>query len=480
MPKFDKLQTMTDFLSRYGYDTNYIYSSMPGVDPPSDWAVFTMRDRIVSWKLMKLIREQSGFIRSCLRWNDDGEVQVPLSDAEVSLTSAALRKFSAAVSAMSSRYALDGGKGDHETLLFRAVWDKTVLDFMLLWEESGYRYTATGHNLESLHRVPFEERAALLEQVVPDEGSEYNQSDWPAQWTVEFGLAVQEFLATLEGTCEMLAAVCGTSVVSVRTNGELAEMELSRLMGRYRLSAKAIDATHPTKVLLLPEDVYCAAYLAAAFDNLKITLEDEDPYSQQDLMMRRYFAVGELLYLSLDVMTSVNYGLSRLANIINAFIGGEYLPTLNHKPTGAYVHVRAFSPEVWPKVNRLHDLVRDLAGELRIELPREAGGPGTDGLALMQRKLRDLADGNSDSWGKTVDSSTEVPCAQCGRPLPDPKGLSEVWHRLRCPGQQTCLALAIGANRTMECAVCGKAINPQTDSYRVVNQLVRCDDDACE
>ena len=80
-------QTMTDFLARYEYDTSYMYSYNRYTDPPSDWALFTLKDSLVAWRSLRLLRSNMAMIRSCVRWSPDGQVEIPLTHAEVPLAS---------------------------------------------------------------------------------------------------------------------------------------------------------------------------------------------------------------------------------------------------------------------------------------------------------------------------------------------------------------------------------------------------------
>lgn len=372
MVRHTEAQTMTDFMARYGYDKSYISNYIQYTDPPWDRAIFALKDRLVAWRLLRLLRGKMSMIRSCVRWSPDGQVEVPLTYVEVPLVSSALRALSDQVSDLNTYHAFKGGKGDHLHLLCMVVQMKTIYPFMKVWEESGDRYRDSAHIFESLQGKSPVEQAELLSQIKPDEGSEYNQSDWPTQWTVEFPLALQEYLGALERACEMLEAVCGTDVTEVRTDGDMGETALSSLMASYDLDARRVDETHPSKTRLIPEDVYCAAYLASALDKLKFDLENGVSYEWHDATMRLFFGVGELLYLSLDVLTTANGGVSRLSNILNAFIGSVFLPTLSHdRDYGAYVYLRAFEGSFRTRLDRLHRLVRDIGGDLELDLPHE-------------------------------------------------------------------------------------------------------------
>ena len=125
--------------------------------------------------------------------------------------------------------------------------------------------------------------------------------------------------------------------------------------------------------------MYGAAYLASALDKLKSDLENGVPYAWHDATTRLFFGVGELLYLSLDVLTTANSGLSRLTNILNAFIGSVFLQMLSHDDYGAYVHLRYFAGSFRTRLDRLHRLVRDIGGDLELDLPHEESRIGTDG-----------------------------------------------------------------------------------------------------
>ena len=247
MVRFTEAQTMTDFMARYGYDTSYMYGYMRYTDPPSDWALFTLKDRLVAWQLLRLLRRNVAMIRNCVRWSQDGQVEVPLTHAEVPLASSALRVLSDQIYDLRGSHDVKGSKGEHVYLLFLAVKEKTTDRFVWDWEESGDRYRDSAHIFDSLKGKSPIEIAEILRDVKPDEGSEYNQSDWPTQWTVEFPLALQEHLGKLERACEMLEAVCGTDETEVRTDGDMGETALPSLMARYGLDARRVDETRPER-----------------------------------------------------------------------------------------------------------------------------------------------------------------------------------------------------------------------------------------
>lgn len=216
-------QNIIDFLESYGFDKRRINMYIQSSDAPSVSALFTKKDSLVALLLLRLLRSNMAMIRSCVRWSPDGQVQVPLTHAEIPLANSALSVlYDQIFKLRQSR----GHKEDHVDLLFWAVKDETIGRFMWVWEEPKGRYRDSAHILESLPGKSLVEQAEILRQLKPDEGSEYTQSDWPTQWTVEFPLALQEYLGRLERCCEMLEAVCGTDETEVRTDGDMGEASL--------------------------------------------------------------------------------------------------------------------------------------------------------------------------------------------------------------------------------------------------------------
>ena len=200
-------QSIIDFLESYGFDRSRIYKYIQSSDAPSDSALFTLKDGLVAWRLLGLLRRNMAMIRSCVRWGPDGQVEVPLIHAEVPLASSALSVLYDQIFKLRQSC---GRKEDHVDLLFWAVKEETIGKFMWVWEEPGDRYRDSAHIFESLPGKSLAEQWEILSRIEPDEGSEYTQSDWPTQWTVDFPLALQEYLGRLERVCEMLEAVCGT------------------------------------------------------------------------------------------------------------------------------------------------------------------------------------------------------------------------------------------------------------------------------
>ena len=380
MVKYTEAQTMTDFMASYGYNT----TETKDADPSSELALFTPMDSLMAWRLLRLLRRNMGTIRSCVRQGTDGQIDVPLMGWEVPLVSTALRVLSDQVSSRSDCYKriiAEHGKGSRLYLLSLALKETTIDPFMGVWKETGPRYRDSAHIFESLPGKSQAEQLEIMSRIKPDEGSEYNQSDWPTQWTVEFPLALQEYLRALERFCEMLAAVCGTHETDVRTDGDMGEVLPTLLMARYGLDAKCVDELMKRRRLhikwagapprrLTAEEVYCAAYLATALDNFKSDRENGVPYARPDATMRLFFGAGKLLYLSLYVLTEARFSESNLALILNAFIKGVFLPELSNDTDGGDVHHLIYYEKSFRMdLDRLHSLVRDMAGDLELDLP---------------------------------------------------------------------------------------------------------------
>lgn len=116
------------------------------------------------------------------------------------------------------------------------------------------------------------------------------------------------------------------------------------------------------------------------------------PYARHPETMRLFFGAGELLHLSLYVLIEARFSESKLALILNAFIKSVFLRMLSRDTDGGDVHhLIYFENSFRMELDRLHRLVRDMAGDLELDLPHEWSYIGTDGRMLLLSKAENRA-----------------------------------------------------------------------------------------
>ena len=374
-------QTLTDFIGTFGLKYEKLYWDSPqrkSVDPGTDWAVFTVGDSFMAWETLHCLAPHIGTIRSCVSWDENGDVVIPLSGVEITLTNAAIRRLWEALDEETNRFRSSERQYEHAGRIVRAVYRETFGDFFRHWEESY---------------------------------SDYNESWWPTQWTHEFPLALGELLKTLDVEAAMLATIAGTSRIDSPYSGEFAALSLPEHVARYELGLEyGIDGS-PTRAELRPQDIYTAAYLGWAFDRLEAR---DSPRIGADERLAHIVGASEAVHTTLSAALDTWPLRSRMSVILDAFIQDVVAPTL--KVCGASVAVHlvldaadarspvggarpAFISEVVAPTLRyhtgdlpyyerfasrlrgLHGLARELAGNMRLFTGEGVNGTEATGVS---------------------------------------------------------------------------------------------------
>lgn len=479
-------ETLAEFLERFGIDAAYMHTTdVRGIDPESDWAVFPLIDRLRCWEMMRCVREHTEIIRSTVRWDPDGNVVVPLTDGEISLASSAIRTFWERLAEPTRRYRTDyARRGEHAGMIAKAVDERTLGKFLWIWEETGPTYDEAWARIGSLEGLSLEEQADRLSRLEPDPDSDYNRSYWPLQWTHEFGFALGQFIGALEENARMLAVVCGTELTDSESRHSYADMKVAEHLALYGLESDGITYRHPLLLKLRREDVYCAAYLAWGLERITVASESGAPYSYTERTLRYILSVAELLYVVGEAMMDEYASMSRMSNIVNAFIVDVILPALTDRGYADHFHPVTFGSTVREKTARLHRLARDLAGDVTLTLPGLRHYLGSDGTMMAERRL--LAAGADIGTGGLGLEATEERmslCSLCGRLLPDPLKLSEIMgpNMFCCPDMRGCLTVQLATRDYIPCHKCDQTVGLRYDSFRIERFRIVCDDsDGCD
>ncbi|MDE2686469.1 MAG: hypothetical protein OXI16_03080 [Chloroflexota bacterium] len=302
-------QTLTEFISGFGIEYRWLYaneSGVPRIDPDTDWADFTARDSFVAWETLHCLAPHIAAIRSSVWLNDEGEIIIPLSMAEITATSAALGAF------------------------WRDFQRRTR--YLTTYED---KYTLVGRIATAIYRETIEKFLWHWEGT----DAEFSEPSWPTQWTHEFPLALGELIEALGREAALLAAIAGTSRTGDPVSLNLIDLPLHEHLARHGLGLPSTVHECRFTKRLHPQDSYTAAYLAWVLDTVDARDGQNSPRTGAAGRLAHILGASEAIHTTLDAAVETWPLRSPMAVIMAAFIRDVVTPTLRIYGACAAVHI---------------------------------------------------------------------------------------------------------------------------------------------
>lgn len=97
------------------------------MDPDTDRAVFSARDSFMAWETLHCLAPHIEAIKGSAWWNDDGDINIPLSIAEIKTASAAVGRFLRDYDDRTRRFRLRNGEHTPAGRVVRAEFISKVV-----------------------------------------------------------------------------------------------------------------------------------------------------------------------------------------------------------------------------------------------------------------------------------------------------------------------------------------------------------------
>lgn len=378
-------QTLIEFIAGFGLEYRYLYadgSSAEPVDPDTDLAVFSARDSFMAWEILQCIVPHIASIRSSVRWNDAGDINIPLGIGEITAATAAVSNLFRDYDDRTRRFRLRNGEHTLAGRVVRAIYRETMQPFIMNWEDS------SGN-----HYDPYR----------------------PTRWTQEYQLALAELLSTLDREAAMLATIAGTSRIDSPDIHELAELPIHEHLARHNLGLPSTVRRHRLTKRLRPQDIYTAAYVVWLLDNMEAWDALDSPRTGTGERLAQILGASEAVHATLKSAFDTWPLRSRMSVILDAFIQDVVVPTLSVYGASVAVYLVLDSAKARPprgdmaaefisevvaqtlvyptddlphygrfasRLRKLHALARKLAGDMRL-----FAGEGSEGAETSSAKV---------------------------------------------------------------------------------------------